>query len=75
MHEWASQFLVSEHPGNADLSADFLLRLVPVRPDGAGPRLIGWDESAHPEEVELQIEVAPCGEILSLHFHGKCYDT
>ncbi len=75
MKRWLSQFDVSENSGNAELSADFLLRLVPIRPGESDPRLIGWTQSQDAEEVELEIEVAPCGEIVSLRFHGKCYET
>lgn len=75
MNQWTSQSEVSEHSGGAEVSAEFLLRLVPIRSGEGGPRLIEWAQSPEVEEVELEVEVAPYGEIVSLHFHGQCYDT
>jgi hypothetical protein len=75
MNQWLSQLYVSEHSGSAELSADFLLRLVPIRPGESDSRLIGWAQSQWAEEVELEIEVAPCGEVVALHLHGKRYGT
>jgi hypothetical protein len=73
MNQWPSQSDV--YSKSAELSADFLLRLAPMRLGEGDPRLIEWSHAHEAEEVELEIEVAPCGEIVSLHFHGQCYKT
>jgi hypothetical protein len=75
MNHWPLQFDVSEHPGDAEVSAEFLLRLVPIRSGEDDPRFIELAQSHEGEEVELEVEVAACGELVSLHFLGKCYET
>lgn len=63
------------YSGSAEVSAEFLLRLVPTKPGEDGAHLLELALGDEAEEVELEIEVAPYGEIVSLHFHGGCYET
>jgi hypothetical protein len=75
MKQWPLQFDVSERSGSAEVSAEFLLRLVPMRASEDGSRFIELARDHEGEEVELEIEVAPCGEVVSLLFLGNCYET
>ena len=50
----------NSRPDASEVSAEFLLRLAPVR----------LPES---EEVEFELEAAASGHVVSLHFYGPCY--
>jgi hypothetical protein len=74
MNQWSSQSSVYVHPGEAEVSAEFLLRLVPKMEEDDS-RFIGPVACNEGEEVELMVEVAPCGEIVPLRFCGSRYES
>jgi hypothetical protein len=60
-----------------EVSTEFLLRLAPVRhrDDRRGDsRRFGRPTLITPEEIEFELEASASGQVLSLHFHGSCYD-
>jgi hypothetical protein len=59
-----------------EVSTEFLLRLAPVKRREARRGDNRWfgRRSSTPEEVEFELEAAASGQVLSLHFHGSCYD-
>ena len=60
-----------------EVSTEFLLRLAPVKPRAprrGESRRYGRPTLTTPEEVEFELEASASGQVLSLHFHGSCYD-